>query len=152
MFLATAALSHVPVPVLIARDRHGAWSTVRPQRSVLGSAATLVVDPLGESPSVIGTTLSAYLYSWQTNIEVEEKIAQGRLMSVSERLQPRASCTTHAPMSSLACFSRISLCILSFFRRPSRYTRPGRRTSRLRPRLLKRDDLWQVTPPLSSSR
>jgi NRAMP (natural resistance-associated macrophage protein)-like metal ion transporter len=28
--------------------------------------------------AVIGTTLSAYLYSWQSNEEVEEKIAQGR--------------------------------------------------------------------------
>lgn len=31
--------------------------------------------------AVIGTTLSAYLYSWQTNVEVEEKIAQGRTKS-----------------------------------------------------------------------
>jgi NRAMP (natural resistance-associated macrophage protein)-like metal ion transporter len=28
--------------------------------------------------AVIGTTLSAYLYTWQTNVEVEEKIAAGR--------------------------------------------------------------------------
>jgi NRAMP (natural resistance-associated macrophage protein)-like metal ion transporter len=28
--------------------------------------------------AVIGTTLSAYLYTWQTNVEVEEEIAQGR--------------------------------------------------------------------------
>ena len=28
--------------------------------------------------AVIGTTLSAYLYSWQSNEEVEEKIATGR--------------------------------------------------------------------------
>jgi NRAMP (natural resistance-associated macrophage protein)-like metal ion transporter len=28
--------------------------------------------------AIIGTTLSAYLYTWQSNIEVEEKIAQGR--------------------------------------------------------------------------
>jgi NRAMP (natural resistance-associated macrophage protein)-like metal ion transporter len=28
--------------------------------------------------AVIGTTLSAYLYTWQSNIEVEEEIAQGR--------------------------------------------------------------------------
>jgi Mn2+/Fe2+ NRAMP family transporter len=27
---------------------------------------------------VIGTTLSAYLYTWQTNVEVEEEILQGR--------------------------------------------------------------------------
>jgi NRAMP (natural resistance-associated macrophage protein)-like metal ion transporter len=34
--------------------------------------------------AVIGTTLSAYLYTWQTNVEVEEKIAAGRT-SASER-------------------------------------------------------------------
>jgi Mn2+/Fe2+ NRAMP family transporter len=28
--------------------------------------------------AVIGTTLSAYLYTWQTNVEVEEEILQGR--------------------------------------------------------------------------
>jgi len=34
--------------------------------------------------AVIGTTLSAYLYTWQTNVEVEEEIAQGRT-SLEER-------------------------------------------------------------------
>ncbi|MBV8098873.1 MAG: Nramp family divalent metal transporter [Verrucomicrobia bacterium] len=34
--------------------------------------------------AVIGTTLSAYLYTWQSNEEVEEKIARGRT-SVSQR-------------------------------------------------------------------
>jgi NRAMP (natural resistance-associated macrophage protein)-like metal ion transporter len=34
--------------------------------------------------AVIGTTLSAYLYTWQSNEEVEEEIAQGR-SSVKER-------------------------------------------------------------------
>jgi NRAMP (natural resistance-associated macrophage protein)-like metal ion transporter len=28
--------------------------------------------------AIIGTTLSAYLYTWQSNVEVEEEIAQGR--------------------------------------------------------------------------
>ncbi|MEA2904960.1 MAG: hypothetical protein QOI12_2347 [Alphaproteobacteria bacterium] len=28
--------------------------------------------------AIVGTTLSAYLYSWQSNVEVEEEIAQGR--------------------------------------------------------------------------
>ena len=27
--------------------------------------------------AVIGTTLSAYLYTWQSNVEVEEEIAAG---------------------------------------------------------------------------
>jgi NRAMP (natural resistance-associated macrophage protein)-like metal ion transporter len=34
--------------------------------------------------AVIGTTLSAYLYTWQTNVEVEEEILQGRT-SLQER-------------------------------------------------------------------
>ncbi|MBW7962707.1 Nramp family divalent metal transporter [Bradyrhizobium sp. BR 10261] len=34
--------------------------------------------------AIIGTSLSAYLYTWQSNVEVEEKIAQGRV-KVRER-------------------------------------------------------------------
>jgi NRAMP (natural resistance-associated macrophage protein)-like metal ion transporter len=34
--------------------------------------------------AIIGTTLSAYLYTWQSNVEVEEEIAQGRT-KLSER-------------------------------------------------------------------
>jgi NRAMP (natural resistance-associated macrophage protein)-like metal ion transporter len=34
--------------------------------------------------AVVGTTLSAYLYTWQTNVEVEEEILQGRT-SLKER-------------------------------------------------------------------
>jgi hypothetical protein len=30
-------------------------------------------------PAFIGTTLSAYIYSWQSNEEVEENIAAGRV-------------------------------------------------------------------------
>ncbi|HYG85943.1 MAG TPA: Nramp family divalent metal transporter [Azospirillum sp.] len=35
--------------------------------------------------AVIGTTLSAYLYTWQSNVEVEEEITQGRTR-LSERI------------------------------------------------------------------
>lgn len=35
-------------------------------------------DSLSILVAIIGTTLSAYLYTWQSNIEVEEKIAQGK--------------------------------------------------------------------------
>lgn len=38
--------------------------------------------------AVIGTTLSAYLYTWQTNVEVEEEILQGRT-----RLEQRKGAT-----------------------------------------------------------
>jgi Mn2+/Fe2+ NRAMP family transporter len=34
--------------------------------------------------AIIGTSLSAYLYTWQSNVEVEEKIAQGRA-TISQR-------------------------------------------------------------------
>ncbi|MBR0646167.1 NRAMP family divalent metal transporter [Plastoroseomonas hellenica] len=35
--------------------------------------------------AVIGTTLSAYLYTWQTNVEVEEEIQQGRTTLAERR-------------------------------------------------------------------
>lgn len=35
-------------------------------------------DYLSLLVAVIGTTLSAYLYTWQSNVEVEEKIAEGK--------------------------------------------------------------------------
>lgn len=35
--------------------------------------------------AIIGTTLSAYLYSWQTNVEVEEEIAKGRTTLAQRR-------------------------------------------------------------------
>jgi Mn2+/Fe2+ NRAMP family transporter len=38
--------------------------------------------------AVIGTSLSAYLYTWQSNVEVEEKIASGR-----KRLSQRKGAT-----------------------------------------------------------
>jgi NRAMP (natural resistance-associated macrophage protein)-like metal ion transporter len=38
--------------------------------------------------AIIGTSLSAYLYTWQSNVEVEEKIAQGRT-----RLEQRQGAT-----------------------------------------------------------
>jgi NRAMP (natural resistance-associated macrophage protein)-like metal ion transporter len=39
--------------------------------------------------AVVGTTLSAYLYSWQSNLEVEEQISRGR-----RRLEDRAGVPT----------------------------------------------------------
>jgi NRAMP (natural resistance-associated macrophage protein)-like metal ion transporter len=38
-------------------------------------------DFLAMLVAVVGTTLSAYLYSWQSNLEVEEQISQGRRRS-----------------------------------------------------------------------
>ncbi len=42
-------------------------------------------DFLTMSVAVIGTTLSAYIYSWQSNEEVEEKIAEGKISLASRR-------------------------------------------------------------------
>ncbi|WP_309142352.1 Nramp family divalent metal transporter [Bradyrhizobium sp. sGM-13] len=39
--------------------------------------------------AIIGTTLSAYLYTWQSNVEVEEEIAQGR-----KKLEQREGATS----------------------------------------------------------
>jgi NRAMP (natural resistance-associated macrophage protein)-like metal ion transporter len=46
-------------------------------------------DSLSLLVAVIGTTLSAYLYTWQSNEEVEEEIAMGR-----RRLEQRQGATT----------------------------------------------------------
>jgi NRAMP (natural resistance-associated macrophage protein)-like metal ion transporter len=40
--------------------------------------------------AVIGTTLSAYLYTWQSNVEVEEEIVQGRTSLAERRGATRA--------------------------------------------------------------
>jgi hypothetical protein len=43
------------------------------------------------SVAVIGTTLSAYIYSWQSNEELEEKIAAGQLSLASRRGASKAA-------------------------------------------------------------
>ncbi len=78
-WLALTLLAYAGAAIL-ARPR---WSDV-----VLG---TLIphLDMNRESLSllvaVIGTTLSAYLYTWQSNEEVEEKIARGRIAAAARR-------------------------------------------------------------------
>jgi NRAMP (natural resistance-associated macrophage protein)-like metal ion transporter len=47
-------------------------------------------DFLSMLVAVIGTTLSAYLYTWQSNVEVEEEIAQGHTR-LQQRVGARAS-------------------------------------------------------------
>jgi NRAMP (natural resistance-associated macrophage protein)-like metal ion transporter len=44
--------------------------------------------------AVVGTTLSAYLYSWQSNLEVEEQISQGR-----RRLEDRSGVPTREDLA-----------------------------------------------------
>jgi NRAMP (natural resistance-associated macrophage protein)-like metal ion transporter len=47
-------------------------------RGTLVPHIELSKDSLSILVAVIGTTLSAYLYTWQSNVEVEEKIAEGK--------------------------------------------------------------------------
>jgi NRAMP (natural resistance-associated macrophage protein)-like metal ion transporter len=71
-WLALALLSYVAAALLARPDwaatLHG---TVVPRIQFNREFLSLVV-------AVIGTTLSAYLYTWQSNQEVEEEIARGR--------------------------------------------------------------------------
>lgn len=55
--------------------------------------------------AIIGTTLSAYLYTWQSNVEVEEEISQGR-----RKLSERQGATEHELSQS-----RIDIVIGMFF-------------------------------------
>ena len=87
--------------------------------------------------AVIGTTLSAYLYSWQSNVEVEEEILKGRT-----RLWQRKGATDEELRQSkrdiiIGMGFRTSLCISSSWPQASRSSPPARRTSirrRKRPR------------------
>jgi Mn2+/Fe2+ NRAMP family transporter len=75
--------------------------------------------------AIIGTTLSAYLYTWQSNEEVEEEIAQGRT-TVKER--------KGATREELRAWpSRTSSCTSSSWRPARRFTPPVSARSR-RPR------------------
>jgi Mn2+/Fe2+ NRAMP family transporter len=70
--LALSLLAYIPAAVLAHPD----WARV------LRQTATPVVrfdKPfLAMIVAIVGTTLSAYLYTWQSNEEVEEEIARGR--------------------------------------------------------------------------
>jgi Mn2+/Fe2+ NRAMP family transporter len=81
-FLALALLAYVGA-ALLARPALGdvVRGTLMPQ-------LTFDREFLGLLVAVIGTTLSAYLYTWQSNEEVEEEIAIGR-----QRLEERIGTT-----------------------------------------------------------
>ena len=71
-WLALALLAYVGAAVLASPDlRQTLRGTFIPTIEFSQEFLSLVV-------AVIGTTLSAYLYTWQSNQEVEEEIAQGR--------------------------------------------------------------------------
>jgi len=71
-WLALALLAYIPAALLAKPD---VWAvlkgTLLPRLQFTQESLSLLV-------AVIGTTLSAYLYTWQSNEEVEEQIAMGR--------------------------------------------------------------------------
>jgi Mn2+/Fe2+ NRAMP family transporter len=70
--LALALLAYVGSAILAHPD----WNAVA--RGSLIPTVRLDKDFLAMMVAVIGTSLSAYLYTWQSNEEAEEKIAAGR--------------------------------------------------------------------------
>jgi NRAMP (natural resistance-associated macrophage protein)-like metal ion transporter len=71
-WLALALLAYVAAALMSDPD----WSAVL--RGTLVPAIQFDREFLSLLVAVIGTTLSAYLYTWQSNEEVEEEIAMGR--------------------------------------------------------------------------
>ena len=88
-WLALALLAYIPA-ALLAKPDVGAVlkGTLLPRLPFTQESLSLLV-------AVIGTTLSAYLYSWQSNEEVEEEIAMGR----HRLLQRRGATTTELRQS-----------------------------------------------------
>jgi NRAMP (natural resistance-associated macrophage protein)-like metal ion transporter len=82
-WLALALLAYIPAALLAKPDVEAVLKgTLLPHLQFTQESLSLLV-------AVIGTTLSAYLYSWQSNEEVEEEIAMGR-----RRLFQRRGATT----------------------------------------------------------
>jgi NRAMP (natural resistance-associated macrophage protein)-like metal ion transporter len=77
-WLALFLLAYIGSAVLAKPD---VWEVVR---GTLFPTIQFSREFLSILVAIIGTTLSAYLYTWQSNVEVEEKIAQGQ-SKVSER-------------------------------------------------------------------
>jgi NRAMP (natural resistance-associated macrophage protein)-like metal ion transporter len=77
-WLALALFAYVGAAILAKPDP---WEVLR---GTLVPRIELSKDFLSILVAVIGTTLSAYLYTWQSNVEVEEKRAEGKT-SLSDR-------------------------------------------------------------------
>ncbi|OPY98974.1 hypothetical protein A5906_30245 [Bradyrhizobium sacchari] len=77
-WLALALFAYVASALLARPDR---WEVLR---GTFVPTIHFSRDFLSILVAIIGTSLSAYLYTWQSNVEVEEKIAQGRV-KVRER-------------------------------------------------------------------
>lgn len=71
-WLALALFAYVGAAVLSKPD---AWEVLR---GTFVPTLEFSREFLSILVAIVGTTLSAYLYTWQSNVEVEEEIAQGR--------------------------------------------------------------------------
>src|SRR5437588_3877480 len=71
-WLALVLFAYIGAAILAKPD---AWEVLR---GTLFPSVQFSREFLSILVAVIGTTLSAYLYTWQSNVEVEEEIAQGR--------------------------------------------------------------------------
>jgi Mn2+/Fe2+ NRAMP family transporter len=71
-WLALALLAYIPAALLAKPD---VWAVLK---GTLLPRLQFTQDSLSLLVAIIGTTLSAYLYTWQSNEEVEEEIAMGR--------------------------------------------------------------------------
>ncbi|TJW87540.1 MAG: divalent metal cation transporter, partial [Mesorhizobium sp.] len=71
-WLALALLAYVGSAIMAKPDAAAVlWGTLVPKIQFSREFLSILV-------AIIGTTLSAYLYTWQSNEEVEEEIAEGR--------------------------------------------------------------------------
>ncbi|MBV8841610.1 MAG: Nramp family divalent metal transporter [Bryobacterales bacterium] len=77
--LALALLAYVPAAILARPD----WASVL--KATVIPTIRLERDFLAMVVAVIGTTLSAYLYTWQSNEEVEEEKESGRVLLSQRR-------------------------------------------------------------------
>ena len=93
-FLALALLGYV-ISMFLA---HPDWGAIR--TAVLHPQIRLDRDSLSILVAMIGTALSAYLFTWQSNAEVEEKKAKGK-MKLHER---RGTTDTHLRRTLLDVF------------------------------------------------
>jgi Mn2+/Fe2+ NRAMP family transporter len=99
--LALALLAYTPADILARPD----WGPVL--KGTLVPTIHFDRDFLTMVVSVIGTTLSAYLYTWQSNEEVEEEKEAGRVL-LSQRIgRQRRNCSTPDEMSSSGCCFRV---------------------------------------------
>ena len=93
--------------------------------------------------AVMGTTLSACPYTWQSNVEVEEEILKGRTRLEDKRRRIAKVQSGYCPGYAF----RTSSCIPSFSRQRPPCTSPDRRTSRRSLMRRRRCGRWRVTPP-----